>query len=344
VRNPTWDPANDPLRLALPDRIEIQGGNSDDLWRQFSSGNLDTVFDETPPPTLVNRYLGDPSLRPQVHTLDTSSIVLADFNVSQPPFDDAAVRFAVAYALDRRSMVEPIKQTFGFGGSVIADHYASDPAEDSLAAGWSPFPGREGSPDLKAARAEMATSRYATGDRCAAPECSNVKVVVHGGLDPVVPSIARTFAGLGIHADIQVTDDFYGPHGCGSRGVAMCIGDGWFPDYPSAGNVLIAEFGSGVGLNLTKLGATPAQLAEHHAVARSVPSAQAEIDRCNQMVGQSLVECWTGLDQYVITQLMPAVPLAFAEVVRVVSPRVSTFAWDEGNAMPAIDRLSVAGS
>ena len=66
VRNPSWDRATDPLRLALPDRIEIQGGDPGPLNRAVASGDLAMVFDQTPPDTLLRHDLADASLRPLV--------------------------------------------------------------------------------------------------------------------------------------------------------------------------------------------------------------------------------------------------------------------------------------
>ena len=51
---------------------------------------------------------------------------MADFVLTQPPFDDLAVRRAVAFALDRRHMLSAIQGGYGFGGAVLANHYAPD--------------------------------------------------------------------------------------------------------------------------------------------------------------------------------------------------------------------------
>ena len=42
-RNPNWDPATDPNRAALPDRIEVQlkVTNSNDIDQRLLSGDLD---------------------------------------------------------------------------------------------------------------------------------------------------------------------------------------------------------------------------------------------------------------------------------------------------------------
>ena len=48
VRNPNWDPATDPNRKALPDRIEVQlNVNADDIDNRLLSGDLDVDIEGT---------------------------------------------------------------------------------------------------------------------------------------------------------------------------------------------------------------------------------------------------------------------------------------------------------
>ncbi len=347
VRNPSWDPATDQLRAALADQIVIRGGSADDLFRQFGAGKLAMVFDDTPPSAMLHRYLTDTSLRPFVQTVDGGNIIVADFNVALPPFDDVSVRRAVAYVLNRRAMIDQIQSGYGFGGAVVANHYVTDASEASLASGWDPFPGAGGAPDLQAARQALSESRYVKAGRCADPVCRHVTVIVHQDLGPVPGEIARSLSALGIDAKVRVPEDFYNVCQDRAAPVGMCVGDGWFPDVPTAGNGLIALF-AGPSIsnadNLSHLGATPALLAELGSPLLSVPSVDIEIDACLKETGASGIACWTRLDQYLVTRLMPAVPLAFAQVVRVSSATIGAFSWDQAFQQPALDRLSVAGA
>jgi peptide/nickel transport system substrate-binding protein len=347
VRNPSWNPASDPLRLALPDQIDIRGGRYGTLFKQQAAGDLDVVFDDTPPPSMLRRYVNDPTLRPLVQSIDTGNLVMADFVLTQPPFDDLAVRLAVADALDRRAMLGAIRDGYGFGGAILANHYASDSSEEGLAAGWDPFPGGGGASDLQAARKEMARSRYATGGSCTDPVCRGVTVYVHGSLSPIVGGIRRTLAALGIEATVKIPDDFYeactDPEFRPSPG--MCVGDGWFPDFPSVGNLIVINFGGPTvtaPYGITHMGATASQLAKLDSPVRSVPTVAPEITACDQELGPRGIACWTRLDQYLVTNVMPAVPLAFSRTIRIASPSLTSFSWDLANQAPSLDRLGVS--
>jgi ABC-type transport system substrate-binding protein len=349
VRNPSWDPTTDPIRLALPDRIVIQGGSSVTLFREFRSGRLDMVFDGAPPPRMLDRYLNAPTLRPYVESLPTGNIVIAEFNLTQPPFDDLAVRRAVAFGLDRRAMLNPIRRGYGgnsgWSAAVVANHYAPDSSEDGLPSGWSPFSRADGAPDRRAAHSAMKAARYRIREgRCVDPVCRHVKVFLHGNIPQVAERIRRDLATLGISAVVTVPDDFYA--GCQDPHVGLCVGSGWLPDYPFPRDLLISMFAGtsllgGIGLGNTRLGASEAELAERGATVRSVPSVDPMIKACDELVGAAAVACWTRLDQYVIAELMPTVPLAFGEVIRLTSPSIVSFAWDQGAQSPALERLAV---
>lgn len=347
VRNPSWDPSTDPLRQALADKIVLTGGSEASLFDRFESGDLDMVFDRTPPASMLQHYLDDASLRSDVQTLDGNNIVVAEFNVTRPPFDDPAVRLAVAYALDRAAMLGAIRRAYGFGVVVVANHYANDVSEQSLASGWNPFPAPNGDPDLAAARKELSGSRYGRKGRCVDAACRGVNVELHGGLEPVAAGIRRTLASLGIQAKVSVPTNFYKT--CLVRPVpwGICVGDGWFPDFPSTGNGLVYFFGGPTvrsGSSMSFLGAPVATLKKLGTPVTSVPSVDPQIQACEFELGDAAVACWTRLDQYVITQLMPAVPLAFDQQVRLTSSSIGGFSWDEGFESPAIDRLWVTGS
>jgi peptide/nickel transport system substrate-binding protein len=344
VRNPSWDPATDPLRAALADRIEITGGGSNDLFHQMSAGTLDMVFDNVSPSAMLRRYQADPSLRPLVESTDGNAVSMAEFNMAQPPFDDIAVRRAVAYAMDRARLVEASRGSYRQDLLVLANHYASDTTEASLLSSWSPFPGRNGAPDFEAARDAMSDSRYARGGRCADPVCKGVTVLLHPGLEAAIPSLRSSLASLGIDALFEAPEDFFDRCLDPAAHIALCVGEGWGADFPNADNFMGPFFSAGGIVNQNRLGATPNQLARWGYNVRRVPSVDADIERCVEEVGATQPACWARLDQAILTRYMPAVPLAFIQPIRLSSPRIGPFtAWDEATGQPALDRLVASG-
>ena len=155
------------IRCALPSPTGSSSSaptrrSSSGRWR---SGDLDLVFDDVPPPPVLQRYQDDPSLRPLIQTTTgTVFLSFASFNVAMPPFDDVAVRRAVAFAMDRAAIAEEIDPLLAH----VAQHFASDTTEASLLASWSDDP-RLGRPGRHGGRERGDGARRGTPRGAAAP-------------------------------------------------------------------------------------------------------------------------------------------------------------------------------
>jgi peptide/nickel transport system substrate-binding protein len=103
VRNPNWDPATDPVRKALPDRIEVAlNVNADDLDNQLISGDLDVGVDGSGIGRAAQgRILADPVLRANVDSAPAALLWYTALSTSVPPLDNIDCRKAVLYAADR---------------------------------------------------------------------------------------------------------------------------------------------------------------------------------------------------------------------------------------------------
>ena len=336
VRNPSWRPAEDPLRLALADRIELVGDAPEALFRAVESGDLDLVFDEIPPPRLLERYQSDPELRPLIQTTAGSVFLsFASFNLAMPPFDDLAVRRAVAFAMDRAAMAKTIDPELAH----VAQHFASDTTEASLLASWSSIPDPDGEGDMAAASAAIAESRYASGGRCTDPVCHGVPIVMRDSMRPAAQGLEDRLRALGIDAEITLDSN---PYTCldPAQHVAMCIGMGWSPDYPSADQYVGSFFASDGQLAMTRLGATPKELRGWGYDVTEVPSVDAQVERCRQEISADQAPCWARIDQYVMTELLPAVPIAEISPLRLSSAEIGALPWDQIYLEPALDRIA----
>ena len=150
------------------------------LFSMMGSNELDLVFDADAPPELIETYQEDPALRHLIQTpVGARGLSFATFNVARPPFDDVAVREAVAYAMDRIRLA----QLAAGPQTRVANHFGLDTFEASLLAPWAGFPGDGGHGDRSAAHAAMESSRYAADDRCArrgVPRRTHPRALGHG--------------------------------------------------------------------------------------------------------------------------------------------------------------------
>jgi peptide/nickel transport system substrate-binding protein len=103
VRNPNWDPATDPHRAALPDRIEVAlNVDPDDLDNRLIAGDLDVGVEGTGMGRPAQgRVLGDPALRANVESAPSALLWYTALSASVPPLDDVDCRKAVLLAADR---------------------------------------------------------------------------------------------------------------------------------------------------------------------------------------------------------------------------------------------------
>jgi peptide/nickel transport system substrate-binding protein len=102
VRNTSWDPATDPYRKALPDRIEVAlNVNADDIDNRLISGDLDVdIAGSGVQAAAQGRILGDPSLKANADSAALARTWYTSINPKVAPFDNIHCRMAVEYAAD----------------------------------------------------------------------------------------------------------------------------------------------------------------------------------------------------------------------------------------------------
>lgn len=109
-RNPEWSPATDNQRKAYPDVIDVRSGIDQAVINQrLASGvgnDADAVTTDTNlGPAELARITGDKNLAARVGTGHFGYTDYIAFNPKVKPFDDIRVREAVAYAVDRTTVV-----------------------------------------------------------------------------------------------------------------------------------------------------------------------------------------------------------------------------------------------
>jgi peptide/nickel transport system substrate-binding protein len=103
VRNDQWDPATDPNRKALPDRIEVTlNVNADDIDNRLLSGDLDVdVVATGVQPAAQSRILQDPTLKNNADNPLSARLWYTSINPTVPPLDNINCRKAIQYGMDR---------------------------------------------------------------------------------------------------------------------------------------------------------------------------------------------------------------------------------------------------
>ncbi|MQY02699.1 ABC transporter substrate-binding protein [Actinomadura macrotermitis] len=119
VRNPHWSRSVDGQRLACPDRIEVTAGLDRSVINQrlVSSAGADAraiTTDASVGPEQLARLDSDPALAKRVARGVFGETKYLAFDVTKKPFDDIRVRQAIAYAINRQSVVNAV------GGSALA--------------------------------------------------------------------------------------------------------------------------------------------------------------------------------------------------------------------------------
>jgi peptide/nickel transport system substrate-binding protein len=362
VRNPSWDPATDQLRAAYVDRIELALGGQDEaeIAQRIDIGEVDLGFPRSQFEQ-VARYRDDPDLEGRLFEQESDIFWSVTMNLAVPPFDDVHVRRAVARAIDRAALVELLSEPpygpFGFSWGEVGTHMAPDAIEGRLLRAFDPYPY-----DPEAAREEMRASDYdQSGDgRCDAAVCRNVRALVmdEGVLLDQARAIRDDLAAVGIQLDLDPVPppEFFGdedpvPNGSihdPSAQIPMGIAYPWGQDFPEGAgwfSPLFVRSGLGFGNtnpNTSLVGASPGQLRGWGYGVTSVPSVDDRVELCLARRGAARTQCWTELDQYLTTEIVPQVSYWVTENTTVVSERVVAFSFDQLTSLPALDRIALA--
>jgi peptide/nickel transport system substrate-binding protein len=357
VRNPSWDPTTDAIRPAYADVIEVRLGTSlKKATYRVRDGESDVLMNMFLPPqmplSLLDEYRSDPSLEERLSFYPRDFIRYMSMNMALPPLDDIHVRKAINYAVNKARLIEI---SGGRGVAEPATHLILDSLQDNLLLDYDPYETPVAAGDPEAAAAEMALSRYdKDGDgSCDHAACRGVSAVTFVPREGVglsgrvatlqARSIVQDLKSIGIAVDLRELPppEVFEMLGDPTKKVGLGIAVSWGKDYPS-GSTFGGLFASGTPDNYALVGAAPDDLKKWGYPIATVPSVDDKVKECGGLVGDRQSPCWAELDQILMEQVVPWVPLLVEQLAQPVSERVVNYSFDQANTMPALDRIAVA--
>jgi peptide/nickel transport system substrate-binding protein len=250
VRNPNWDPKTD-YRPAYLDKIVLQEGNTDGVAaaRRILSGQglVNGQADFNIPPQILKQLSQAKGERRKQLVVggNTGRVRYISLNNTIKPFDDINVRKAIAAAMNRNFLRQPM------GGPLSGDiptHYISPGLVGFDEAGGFAGPGvdflknPEGDADLAAQymkKAGYKSGKYDGGG-------TFLMVADNSGPTAQVAQVAKDqFEKLGFKVNLRpVTHDTMYTKFCNvpKQKVPICPSTGWQKDFPDPVSVLVPTF------------------------------------------------------------------------------------------------------
>ena len=346
VRNPSWSAAEDPLRGAHVDGIELifEHETLDEVARALDEGEIDLVWYTDRPPQApaaqVEAYRSDPA-QGFVSVEPADAMQAIWINVAVPPFDDIHVRRAMNLVIDKAA-IQAIE-----GGPDIANvvgHIGLNSQEDDLLLDYDPYGSAGNAGDVEAARAEMALSRYDTdGDGlCDDPVCGSPAAYVHDNPLYAAPGslIADDFESIGILLDVRTVPagDLYGLMFDLSTQTPASLTVGWQKAFPNASDWFLQFVAGGP----TALGLSPEELADLGYAVTEVPSVDDRIGACLAELDDAQRRCWADLDQHLMENVIPWVPYVEWNMTNVVPARITHYSFSQSTTLPALDQIALS--
>ncbi|GAA1461387.1 ABC transporter substrate-binding protein [Nocardiopsis exhalans] len=229
-RNEHWDGDTDPVRAALPDRVELEiGVNQDEIDQRLVSGEIDVdARGSGVGPAMMSQLLDDQSVQDNLD--NPFSGALRYVNIHTPIIEDVSCRQAIMYAADRDSMW---RAWGGEPGGDIATNLlppaipGSNPDSDL-------YPSEDDKGDLEKAQEKL--------DECGESDGFSTTLAVRAeSANDVQTAEALKEALARVNIDVTIESfpaaDFFGQY-AGSQDyvrendIGLSV-SGWGPDWPS---------------------------------------------------------------------------------------------------------------
>jgi peptide/nickel transport system substrate-binding protein len=232
VRNPNWDPATDPIRKALPDKINLTiTSNADDLDSRLLAGTADIDVGQTGVQSAAQiKILQNPSLKANTDAPPNGFIRYAAIAQKVAPFDNIDCRKAIFYAADHTAL--QTARGGPIGGGPIAPNMLPPNILGSDTK-YDPYNIVQGKPQLDKAKEEL--------QKCGKPNGFSTTIAVRNNKDKEVKSaeaLQQSLSAVGIKANIYQYDGKLissvvgSPDNVHKNGYGIII-TGWGADWPS---------------------------------------------------------------------------------------------------------------
>jgi peptide/nickel transport system substrate-binding protein len=358
VRNPNYDETTDSteVRSNHLDGVSIViNANTDDIFNQIEAGTLDGSLTSQPPPTVEQRYVTDPVLKPRLHADPGDRTWYITMNYLTPPFDDVHVRKAVNFVIDKATLQK------AWGGPIhgeIATHIMPPTVLDFAGERYDPYPSPNHRGDVQAAKNEMKLSKYDADQDgvCDSAVCDKVLFVNRTSPPHVnmTPTIQNNLAQIGIDLRARELDTStaYTTIQTVHNLVPIASNAGWGKDYADPSTFAVLFDSSGIlcegQINYAQVGMTAQQAqqcrvtAQFNAVKSVIPNVDADVDRCNGLLDEQRRECWVALDKKLMEQVVPWVPYLWANNLTLVSERVTHYEFDQFSGIISLGHIAVS--
>ncbi|MDH6125886.1 ABC transporter substrate-binding protein [Kitasatospora sp. GP82] len=297
-RNPDWTQESDSQRRAYPDTIDVQAGLDPAVINQrLSTGSgadaAAVTTDTDLGPSELAQLAGDGQLASRVGTGHFGYVNYLAFNPKSKPFDNPKVREAIAYAVNRTSVVNAA------GGSSLAEA-ATTYLPDQAAFGhtpYDPFPaGATGNPDK--AKELLKEAGYPDGLTITLTHSTSAGTGYGPNLATAVQDGLKA-AGITVKLDGLEENKYSQTIHTVSTEPGFFL-SGWGADWPSGGPFLAPIF-DGRQIVTDGYNFNSAQLDD--------PSVNSEIDRINKITDHDTAAGhWGALDRQIGAQAL-TVPL-----------------------------------
>jgi peptide/nickel transport system substrate-binding protein len=331
VRNPNWDPATDPNRKALPDKIVLTiTTNADDMDSRLIAGTADLDSSQSGVQTQARtQILTNDKLKETAYNPNNGFIRYAALSPKVAPFDNIECRKAVIYASD------PTTLQTARGGPIAGGDIATNMLPPNILGAdpkYDPYGRAQGKPQVDKAKAAL--------QACGKPNGFDTKIAVRNNKPAEIATATALQAALktvGINAAIEQYDGKNISSVVGSPSVVKAKGygimiAGWGADFPTgygylaplASGSFIAQSGN---FNLPEIN-DPAinDLFAKGLAEKDAQAAAADYQQANEKV----------MDGYYY------LPFVFDKALNYYNPRLTNVYFHQGLAMVDFASLGVS--